>query len=46
MEMPEGDTALALAHYQPGFRPLLYGIAVVLILTFFLRGTGPATRKA
>ena len=45
VEMPEGDTNLALAHYQAGFRPLLYGIAVALILTFFLRETGPATRK-
>jgi len=26
---------LALAHYQAGFRPLLYGIIVALILTFF-----------
>jgi MFS family permease len=46
VEMPEGDTSLALAHYQAGFRPLLYGIAVALILTFFLRETGPASRKA
>ena len=46
VEMPQGDTSLALAHYQAGFRPLLYGIAVALILTFFLRETGPRSRKA
>ena len=46
MDMPEGDTSLALAHYQAGFQPLLYGIVVALILTFFLRETGMATRKA
>jgi MFS family permease len=45
VEMPEGDTSLALAHYQAGFQPLLYGIALALILTVFLRETGPATRK-
>jgi len=45
VEMPEGDTSLALAHYQAGFKPLLYGITVALILTFFLRETGPASRK-
>jgi MFS family permease len=46
LEMPEGDAALALAHYQAGFRPLLYGIIAALILTFFLKETGPASRKA
>ena len=45
VEMPEGDTSLALAHYQAGFTPLLYGIIVALILTVFLKETGPATRK-
>ncbi len=45
VEMPEGDTSLVLAHYQAGFRPLLYGIVAALILTFFLRETGPASRK-
>jgi MFS family permease len=45
VEMPEDDTSLALAHYQAGFQPLLYGIAVALILTVFLRETGPASRK-
>jgi MFS family permease len=45
VEMPEGDVRLALAHYQAGFKPLLYGIIVALILTFFLKETGPATKK-
>jgi MFS family permease len=45
VEIPEGDTGLALAHYQAGFKPLLYGIIVALILTFFLKETGPATKK-
>ena len=40
VEMPAGDANLALAHYQDGFRPLLYGIVVALILTFFLKETG------
>ena len=46
VEMPEGDTNLALAHYQAGFRPLLYGIIVALILTVFLKETGPASKVA
>jgi MFS family permease len=45
VQMPEGDTNLSLAHYQAGFTPLLYGITAALILTFFLKETGPATRK-
>jgi hypothetical protein len=45
LEMPEGDTSLALAHYQAGFQPLLYGIVLALILTVFLRETGPPGRK-
>jgi MFS family permease len=45
VELPEGDTTLALAHYQAGFKPLLYGIIVALILTVFLKETGPAIRR-
>jgi sugar phosphate permease len=45
VEMPEGDTSLALAHYQAGFQPLLYGIVGALILTLFLRETGPASKR-
>lgn len=39
----EGDEVLA--HYQAGFQPLLYGVGLAVILTFFLRETGPAVRK-
>jgi MFS family permease len=45
VEMPQGDINLALAHYQAGFKPLLYGIIVALVLTFFLKETGPVSRK-
>ncbi|HEY2627431.1 MAG TPA: MFS transporter [Candidatus Udaeobacter sp.] len=45
VQMPEGDVGRALAHYQAGFKPLLYGIIAALILTFFLRETGSASRK-
>ncbi len=42
----EGDTGItALTHYQAGFVPLLYGIALALVLTLFLKETGPAGRK-
>ena len=40
-----GDDAEALAHYQAGFQPLLYGIALAMILTCFLKETGPAVRR-
>jgi MFS family permease len=40
------DAAAALIHYQAGLKPLLYGIAAALILTFFLKETGPAVRKS
>jgi hypothetical protein len=41
----EDTDATALAHYQAGFKPLLFGIAGALILTCFLKETGSATRK-
>lgn len=41
-----GDTDVSgLAHYQSGFQPLLYGIALALVLAFFIKETGPARRK-
>jgi MFS family permease len=35
----------ALAHYQAGFTPLLYGVLLAVVLTFFLKETGPAARR-
>jgi MFS family permease len=32
----------ALAHYQTAFQPLLYGVALAILLTLLLRETGPA----
>lgn len=46
VSMPEGDAARALAYYQAGFKPLLYGTLIALVLAFFLRETGPAVRKS
>jgi MFS family permease len=38
--------ARELSHYQETFQPLLYGVALALVLTLFLRETGPAARPA
>jgi MFS family permease len=43
---PENDDLAGLAHYQAGFKPLLYGIAIALVLACFLKETGTAARKA
>jgi MFS family permease len=34
-----------LAHYQDTFQPLLYGVALAILLTLLLRETGPKARK-
>jgi len=45
VEVSAGANEMSLEHYQAGFKPLLLGVAIALILTFFLRETGPAARK-
>jgi MFS family permease len=34
-----------LAHYQTAFQPLLYGVAIAIVLTILLKETGPAARQ-
>jgi hypothetical protein len=34
-----------LAHYQATFSPLLYGVAIAIVLTLLLRETGSAARQ-
>ena len=43
-EPPANAGSDALALYQAGFQPLLWGVLGVIVLTFFLRETGPAAR--
>jgi MFS family permease len=37
-----GSHGMGLEHYQAGFKPLLYGVGLALVLTCFLKETGPA----
>jgi hypothetical protein len=36
---------MELGHFQTTFRPLLYGVAIAVLLTLFLKETGPAVRE-
>ena len=40
-----GAPRMSLEHYQTAFEPLLYGVALALLLTLFLKETGPAVRR-
>jgi MFS family permease len=39
-----GVTEMQLGHYQSAFGPLLFGVALAIVLTLFLRETGPAAQ--
>ena len=39
-----GAETMALEHYQMGFAPLILGVAVAIVLCFFLKETGPAAQ--
>jgi len=45
VQTSDSADVVALAHYQAGFKPLLYGILLALILAAFLKETGPAATK-
>jgi hypothetical protein len=40
------DETVGLAHHQAVFAPLLFGIVLAMVLTLFLKETGPAARKS
>jgi MFS family permease len=40
-----GAAQMELHHFQTTFRPLLYGVAIAVVLTLFLKETGPAVRE-
>ena len=41
-----GAARMTLGHYQTTFEPLLYGVALAIILTLLLKETGPAARRS
>jgi MFS family permease len=40
-----GAETMALEHFQTAFRPLLYGVALAVVLTLLLKETGSAIRR-
>jgi MFS family permease len=44
MRVSGGATSMTIEHYQTAFQPLLYGVALAIILTLFLKETGSAAR--
>jgi MFS family permease len=40
-----GAARMELGHFQATFTPLLYGVALAIVLTLLLKETGPAVRE-
>jgi sugar phosphate permease len=45
LKVSSGVSPMTLEHYQTGFQPLLFGVAMAVVLCFFLKETGPAARS-
>ena len=45
MTVSGGADTMSLEHYQTTFQPLLFGVALAIVLLFFLKETGPAGRR-
>jgi MFS family permease len=45
MSVSGGAARMSLEHYQTAFEPLLYGVGLAIVMTFFLKETGPAARR-
>jgi MFS family permease len=45
VRVARGAEEMGLGHYQAAFEPMLYGVGLAIVLTFFLKETGPAVRR-
>ena len=45
VSVSRGASPMNLEHYQTAFQPLLYGVALAIVLTFLLRETGSAAAR-
>jgi MFS family permease len=45
MGVSGGADSMTIEHYRTAFQPLLYGVALAIILTLLLKETGSATRR-
>jgi MFS family permease len=46
MRASAGGEQMAREHYQSTFTPMMAGVILAIVFTFFLKETGPAARKA